>query len=81
MNQDVAMSQTFYKNNPITITKVDNGEDVDNDEIGKERGIETEIEREKEGDQDTDKKDRKRKDKKKAKFKDEDIERATNEKT
>ena len=81
INKDVAMSQTFYKNNPITITKVDNGEDVDNDEIGKERGIETEIEREKEGDQDTDKKDRKRKDKKKAKFKDEDIERATNEKS
>jgi hypothetical protein len=80
MNQDVAMSQTFYKNNPIIITKVDNGDGVDNNEIEKERGIETEIEREKEGDLDTDRKDRKRKDKKKAKFKDEDIERATNEK-
>ena len=81
INQDVAMSQTFYKNNPIVITKVDNGDDADNDEFEKERGIETEIEREKEEDIDTYKKDRKRKDKKKAKFKDEDVERVTNEKS
>ena len=81
LNEDVAMSQTFYKNNRIIITKVDNDEDdVDDDEIEKEREIETEIEREKEEGIYTDKKDKKRKDKKKAKFKDEDIEKPLTEK-
>ena len=80
LNQDVSLSQTFYKNNPIIIAKVDEGDGVDNNEIEKERGIETEIEREKEEDIDIDKKDGKRKEKKKAKFKEEDIEKAANEK-
>ena len=82
MNQNTAMSQTFYKNNPIIITKVDNGEgddDGDNNEIEKEKDFETEIFREREEDIFTDKKDRKRKDKK-AKFKDEDIGRPITEK-
>ena len=80
INHDIDMAQTFYKNNPIVITNVDNSDEVDNDEIGKERQFETEIEREKEEDIDTDKKDQKRKDKKKTKFKDEDIEKVANEK-
>jgi len=80
INHDIDMAQTFYKNNPIVITKVDNSDEVDNDKIGKESQFETEIEREKEEDIDNDKKDQKRKDKKKIKFKDEDIEKVANEK-